>query len=75
MTGMRAKLGIFNEETQDETLIDDLFKLMKKYDLDYTNTFRALTLDKPDDAAFYGNSEFTEWQQRWKARIIKAAKI
>ena len=46
LAGMRAKLGIFNEETQDESLIEDLLSMMQKYRADYTNTFRALTFDK-----------------------------
>ena len=44
--GMRAKLGIFNEEEQDESLIEDLLSMMQKNRADYTNTFRALTFDK-----------------------------
>ena len=47
LAGMRAKLGIFNEEKQDESLIEDLLSMMQKYRADYTNTFRALTFDKP----------------------------
>ena len=47
--GMRAKLGIFNEEKEDETLIEDLLNMMQKYRADYTNTFRALTLDAIED--------------------------
>ena len=46
---MRAKLGIFNEETEDESLIEDLLSMMQKYRADYTNTFRALTFDKLED--------------------------
>ena len=46
LAGMRAKLGLFNEEKQDESLIEDLLSMMEKYRADYTNTFRALTFDK-----------------------------
>ena len=49
LAGMRAKLGIFNEEQQDESLIEDLLSMMQKYRADYTNTFRALTFDKLED--------------------------
>ncbi|MEX2414808.1 MAG: YdiU family protein, partial [Paenibacillaceae bacterium] len=42
LAGMRSKLGIFNEELQDESLIEDLLSMMQKYRADYTNTFRAL---------------------------------
>ena len=41
LAGMRAKLGIFNEETEDQPLIEDLLNMMQKYRADYTNTFRC----------------------------------
>jgi len=45
---MRAKLGIFNEELEDESLMEDLLSMMQKYRADYTNTFRALTFDRAE---------------------------
>ncbi len=69
LEGMRAKLGIFNEEIQDESLIEDLLSMMKKYRADYTNTFRALTFDKPEDTVLYGTTEFTQWHELWQARL------
>ena len=41
LAGMRAKLGIFNEETEDQPLIEDLLNMMQQYRADYTNTFRC----------------------------------
>ena len=58
LTGMRAKLGLFNEEKQDESLIEDLLRMMEKYHADYTNTFRALTFNKLEDTALFGTPEF-----------------
>ena len=58
LAGMRAKLGIFNEEEQDESLIEDLLSMMHKYGADYTNTFRALTFDKFSDMIMFGTPEF-----------------
>lgn len=69
MNGMRAKLGIFHEEQQDEALIGELLGMMSRHSADYTNTFRALTLDKPEDTVFYGTEEFSLWQQKWQARL------
>jgi len=69
LAGMRAKLGIFNEELEDESLIEDLLNIMKKYGADYTNTFRALTLDKPQDIVLFGTREFTQWHKGWQARL------
>ncbi|WP_445489168.1 protein adenylyltransferase SelO [Niallia sp. 03133] len=69
LAGMRAKLGIFNEESQDEALFDGLLSMMKKYNADYTNTFRELTFDKLEDSVLFGTSEFKEWQMLWKERL------
>lgn len=49
ISGMRSKIGIFNEEKEDEELIQNLLNLMEKYKSDYTNTFRNLTLYKIDE--------------------------
>ncbi|MBY3618404.1 YdiU family protein [Acinetobacter sp. CUI P1] len=71
LTGMRAKLGIFNEEVEDVALIEDLLDLMRKYRADYTNTFRALTLEKLEETALFGAAEFTKWQELWQARLSR----
>jgi uncharacterized protein YdiU (UPF0061 family) len=69
LAGMRAKLGIFNEEPQDESLIAGLLDLMQTDRADYTNTFRALTFDKPEDTALFGTTEFAQWHEQWQARL------
>lgn len=69
LAGMRAKLGIFNEEPEDETLVEDLLSIMYKYGADYTNTFRALTLDKPEDTGLFDTTEFKQWHEQWQARL------
>ncbi|MFT9818781.1 protein adenylyltransferase SelO [Lysinibacillus sp. NPDC056185] len=69
LTGMRAKLGIFNEADQDVTLIEELLKLMQQHQADYTNTFIALTFDKFDDSPLFNTNEFKEWHKNWLARI------
>ena len=69
LAGMRAKLGIFNEELEDESLIEDLLSMMQKYRADYTNTFRALTFDKPEDTVLFGTPEFAQWHELWQARL------
>ncbi len=69
LAGMRAKLGIFNEELQDESLIEDLLNMMHKYREDYTNTFRALTFDTSEDMVLFGTNEFSQWNERWQARL------
>ncbi|ACV62984.1 protein of unknown function UPF0061 [Desulfofarcimen acetoxidans DSM 771] len=69
LAGMRAKLGIFNEEIEDESLVDNLLIMMQKYRADYTNTFRALTFDKPEDTDLFGNTDFAQWYELWQARL------
>jgi uncharacterized protein YdiU (UPF0061 family) len=67
--GMRAKLGLSNEEPQDERLITDLLSAMQKHRADYTNTFRALTLDKAEEMSLFGTPEFTQWYALYQARL------
>ena len=69
LAGMRAKLGIFNEETEDRTLIEDLLNMMQKYRADYTNAFRSLTFGSYEDTSLFGYPEFTQWHERWQARL------
>ena len=71
LRGMRAKLGIFNEEPQDESLIEDLINMMQKYHGDYTNTFRALTFDKMKDMALFDTTEFARWHEQWQGRLSR----
>ena len=67
--GVRAKLGIFNEELGDETLMEDLFHMMEKHRADYTNTFRDLTLNKLEEIGFSHTSEFIQWHELWQRRL------
>lgn len=67
--GMRAKLGIFNEELEDEALIQGLLGMMHKHHADFTNTFLALTFDKRQDTALFGTTEFVQWHELWQARL------
>jgi serine/tyrosine/threonine adenylyltransferase len=68
---MRAKLGLFNEETEDLTLIKDLLNLMQKHRADYTNTFRALTFDETEDTALFRSQEFAQWREQWHTRLTR----
>ncbi|MCM3568629.1 YdiU family protein [Neobacillus mesonae] len=69
LIGMKAKLGLFNDEEQDESLMEDLLKLMKKYRADYTNTFLALTFDRHEETGLLGSKEFSQWHKRWQERL------
>ncbi len=69
LKGFRAKLGIFNETEQDETFIIEFLKMMQTYRADFTNTFRALTLNELDDSMFFGTEEFKQWYTQWQNRL------
>lgn len=69
LAGMRAKLGIFNEEPQDESLVEDLLGMMRKHRADYTHTFRALSLGQPEDTILFDAPEFAGWHKQWQARL------
>ncbi|WP_379151129.1 YdiU family protein [Paenibacillus sp. sgz5001063] len=69
LTGMRAKLGIFNEEQEDIHLIEELLGMMQRSRADYTNTFRALTLGKPEETGLLNTEGFDQWHKLWQARL------
>lgn len=71
LKGMRAKLGIFNEEQEDVQLIEGLLQLMQQYEADYTNTFIALTFEQMEDTPLMNASAFQEWHQKWTERLAR----
>ncbi len=71
LSGIRAKLGIFNEEKEDEMLISELLGLMKRHRADYTNTFVDLSYNQAHSSALYESDAFSVWDQRWKMRLTR----
>ncbi|WP_128101704.1 YdiU family protein [Paenibacillus sp. DCT19] len=69
LSGMRAKLGLFNAEPEDETLVKDLLETLEQAGADYTNTFLALTFDKTHHSNLADLAQFKEWHTRWQARL------
>ena len=65
LSGMRSKLGLFTGEADDEALVGELLAWMQRATADFTNTFRALTLDH----ALSGGSDLDAWLERWEARL------
>jgi len=61
MAGMCAKLGIAKEEEEDIVLIAELLDLMAEHRLDYTNTFRTLSLAPIP--------ELSTWYNKWQVRL------
>ncbi|MDF2608145.1 MAG: hypothetical protein K0S34_2341 [Bacillales bacterium] len=69
ITGMRAKLGLFDEDIKDEALIKELLDMMQQSRSDYTNTFIALTFDKLEETNLINESGFKEWNEQWQSRF------
>ena len=68
LSGMRAKLGLFDEEKEDGALVGELLSLMYKYRADYTNTFLSLTFDTLSNSPLHDKEDFTAWHKKWQAR-------
>ncbi len=68
LDGMRAKLGLFTAEPDDEALAGDLLAWMQRRSADFTNTFRRLTVGSPADPSTAADPEWGAWYRRWEAR-------
>ena len=68
---LRAKVGLFGEQPEDEKLITDLLDWMHQKGADYTNTFLDLTNEAPLKGESYNSDTFKEWHARWQARVVK----
>jgi uncharacterized protein YdiU (UPF0061 family) len=64
ISGMRAKLGLFNEEAGDVALVESLLQGMLRNRSDYTNTLRALDPEKVCGVD-------SDWHSAWSARLAR----
>ena len=71
LKGMRQKLGLFNEEASDISLINELLVLMQKNKADYTLTFRHLSSDAILKDAIFKDASFKVWYKNWLHCIQK----
>lgn len=71
LSGMRKKLGIFNQEAEDMSLAEDLLMYMQKNKADFTNTFRSLGTEAIDHAEISQDTGFRNWVVQWKARLSR----
>lgn len=74
LAGMRAKLGLLTEEPDDFALVEELLSCMKKYRMDYTNTFRDLSSSLDVNAPIKAEenidtSDFITWHHQWRKRL------
>jgi uncharacterized protein YdiU (UPF0061 family) len=69
LKGMRAKLGIFNEETADGALVEELLDLMHRHGADFSNTFRSLSSKDLPESSLFQAADLMQWYKRWQARL------
>lgn len=63
LTAMAAKIGIRTPQSEDRELIGELLSIMEDLELDFTRTFRQLSLQQPVDSAL------DDWKMRWQKRL------
>ena len=68
LDGMRAKLGLFSPEADDQALVADLLDWMRRSGADFTNTFRALSDEAAVDDRARSDADFEAWRLRWVSR-------
>ena len=66
---MRDKLGLFDNEKKDKSLILDLLTWMHQNNVDYTNTFCHLMDNEIKKDLKYDDEVFINWKKRWKNRL------
>jgi uncharacterized protein YdiU (UPF0061 family) len=71
LAGWCAKLGLLNQEPDDEALANELLGVMQEQGADFTNTFRDLSSDAMSDAGLATRAEFQAWHTRWQQRLSR----
>jgi len=74
LAGMRSKLGLSTEDSQDFDLINDLLWVMEDGQADFTLVFRRLSQALRGDSApvqelFEQSGAFDVWARRWRKRL------
>jgi len=69
LAGMRAKLGLLNQEADDGAMVKELLDCMHRHGADFTNTFRDLASDSLPEASMFQTLDFKQWFERWQARL------
>ncbi len=70
ISGMRAKLGLLNEEPEDVALITDFLDALHQTGSDFTNSWRSLSAPFSEDGTL-SLPELSSWQARWRQRIAR----
>ncbi|WP_404341454.1 YdiU family protein [Pseudoalteromonas mariniglutinosa] len=70
-TMWQQKLGLSGEQQSDHQLVTELLQLMKQHQLDYTNTFNALTESLNNQLTI--PAELQAWSIKWMARVDESS--
>ena len=74
ISGMRSKLGLFEEEEKDFTLAQGLLEWMENSKADYTETFRDLAYENLTKNEIYKSLAFKKWHSSWQERLSRNSK-
>ena len=78
LSGLRAKLGLLTEEENDFGLAKEFLDWMKEAQVDFTNSFVALTraIDTGEmkEPLSFGGSALRAWQAKWSVRLERQQK-
>jgi uncharacterized protein YdiU (UPF0061 family) len=64
-----SKLGLFDPQPGDQELVETLLSIMREQCMDFTNTFRDLSVDPTTAGAPAGREEFKIRRARWQERL------
>jgi uncharacterized protein YdiU (UPF0061 family) len=72
--GMRAKLGLWSQDREDDALIDDVLVLLEAQSVDFTAFFRALSASLRGDTtrlqALFAEPDASDaWVDRWRTKL------
>ena len=73
LAAMRKKIGIFNAEPSDLSLVEDLLMLMYKHQADYTSTFVYLLNPSQLNEQLIDDGAFKNWSAKWCDRLSRQA--
>jgi uncharacterized protein YdiU (UPF0061 family) len=78
LSGLRAKLGLLSEEESDFDLARGFLDWMKEAEVDFTNSFAALTkaaeTGAKDGPLSFGGTPWRAWQSKWILRLERQQK-
>ncbi len=75
--GIKAKLGLIEDDAQDNALAFDLLDILMKNNMDYTRTFRALSHINQEDIQCslrddcLDRAKFDDWFKRYTQRLAQ----